>query len=547
MSRLLAAIWSVDGADGAEGAAGADGDDGAPGGPADPFTRVARLVGAVAIVAGAVLCFVTRSDLWLDEALSVNIARLPLGDLRAALKVDGAPPLYYVVLHAWTAVWGEGDHAVRALSGLAAVASLPLAWFAGRRLGGPVAAGVTLVLTATSPYLVRYGTEARMYSLVVLLVFAGYLAVERALEQPTARRLTLVAVLAGLLVLLQYWALYLVAATVLALAAVWRTARRGGDAPRRRAALRTGAALAVGTAVFLAPWLPTFLYQRAHTGTPWGRRVQPFQALVDTVTDFGGPGGLGKPQDTTLGMLLVLFALVGLFAQPVDGRRLEVDLRTRVVARPIAFVGAATWLLGVAASLVSGVAYQSRYAAVAFPFFVLLVGLGVAQLSDRRVRAGALLVLVVLGFVGIGRNVVVQRTQAGELAAVLNAEGRPGDVVAFCPDQLGPDTARLLHDGFVEVTFPDAESPVRVDWVDYGERNRAADPVAFADGLVDRAGPGQTVWLVWNGQYRHLEGQCEAVATELAVRRPVPDAVRFAVDARSDRFESASLFRYPPV
>jgi hypothetical protein len=140
----------------------------------------------------------------------------------------------------------------------------------------------------------------------------------------------------------------------------------------------------------------------------------------------------------------------------------------------------------------------------------------------------------------------VQRTQAGELAAVLNTEGRPGDVVAFCPDQLGPDTARLLRDGFVAVTFPDGDPPDRVDWVDYSERNRSADPVAFADGLIDRAGPGQTVWLVWNGQYRHLEGQCEAVATELAVRRPVPDAVRFAVDARSDRFESGSLFRYPP-
>jgi hypothetical protein len=311
--------------------------------------------------------------------------------------------------------------------------------------------------------------------------------------------------------------------------------------------VRTAVALVAGAVVFLAPWLPTFLYQRAHTGTPWGARVQPFQALVDTVTDVGGPGGLGKPQDTTLGMLLGLFALVGLFARPIDGGRLEVDLRTRPSARPVAAVGAAAWLIGIAASLVSGVAYQSRYAAVAFPFFVLLVALGVAQLRDRRVRAGVLAVLVAMGFLGIGRNALVQRTQAGELAAVLNAQGQAGDVVAFCPDQLGPDTARLLRAGFVEVTFPDFAAPQRIDWVDYAERNRAADATAFADGLLERAGPDATVWLVWNGQYRHLEGQCEAVANELAARRPVPDAVRFAVDGRSDRFESASLFRYPPV
>jgi hypothetical protein len=383
----------------------------------------------------------------------------------------------------------------------------------------------------------------------VLLVFAGYLAVARALERPSPGRLAILAVLSGVLVLLQYWALYLLAATVLALAVAWWKAGRSGGAgeARRRVLVRTAAALVAGAVVFLAPWLPTFLYQRAHTGTPWGARVQPFQALVDTVTDFGGPGGLGKPQDTTLGMLLVLFALVGLFARPIDGGRLEIDLRTRPAARPIAAVGAAAWLIGIAASLVSGVAYQPRYAAITFPVVVLLVGLGVAQLRDRCVRVGVLVVLVGLGFLGIGRNALVQRTQAGELAAFVNAEGHPGDVVAFCPDQLGPDTARLLHAGFVEVTFPDFAPPQRIDWVDYGDRNRAADAVAFADGLLDRAGAGGTVWLVWNGQYRNLEGQCEAVATELAVRRPAPDAVRFAVDSRSDRFESGSLFRYPPA
>ena len=46
-----------------------------------------------------------------------GIARSNIGDLRGALKIDGAPPVYYVLLHAWTAVFGDGDHAVRALSG----------------------------------------------------------------------------------------------------------------------------------------------------------------------------------------------------------------------------------------------------------------------------------------------------------------------------------------------------------------------------------------------------------------------------------------------
>jgi uncharacterized membrane protein len=58
------------------------------------------LAGLVLTVAAAVvLRFVTRSDLWLDEALTVNLAKLPLSDLREALRHDGAPPLFYVLLH----------------------------------------------------------------------------------------------------------------------------------------------------------------------------------------------------------------------------------------------------------------------------------------------------------------------------------------------------------------------------------------------------------------------------------------------------------------
>ena len=64
----------------------------------------------VVLVASIVLRFVASSALWLDEALSVNIARLPLGDLQEALKRDGAPPLYYVLLHFWAdwfALWSK--------------------------------------------------------------------------------------------------------------------------------------------------------------------------------------------------------------------------------------------------------------------------------------------------------------------------------------------------------------------------------------------------------------------------------------------------------
>src|SRR4051812_30724217 len=144
-----------------------------------PRPTVSRWVfagAAIAVAAGVALRFLLRSHLWLDEALTVDIARLPIARIPGALRHDGAPPLYYVLLHGWMQVFGTGDVAVRSLSGVASLASLPLAYLAGRRLGGRRVAFAALVVMATSPFAIHYATETRMYALVALLSLVGFLA-----------------------------------------------------------------------------------------------------------------------------------------------------------------------------------------------------------------------------------------------------------------------------------------------------------------------------------------------------------------------------------
>jgi len=57
-----------------------------------------------------------RPAIWLDEAQNVAIARRSSTGIVDGLRVDVAPPLYYVLLHAWMRVLGTGDVAVRSLS-----------------------------------------------------------------------------------------------------------------------------------------------------------------------------------------------------------------------------------------------------------------------------------------------------------------------------------------------------------------------------------------------------------------------------------------------
>lgn len=494
--------------------------------------RAALVAGAVAAVAvGVVLRFVATSDLWLDEALAVNIARLPLAELPDALRRDGAPPLYYALLHVWMELFGDGPAAVRALSGVLSAGALPLGWAAGRRLGGRGVAWGALLLLASSPFAVRYATEARMYALVVLLVLAGHLVLARALERPSTGRLAAVAAVSGLLVLTHYWSLFLAAAVA---ATLLPQARRPGEPGRtaRRCLAAVGAGLLV-----LVPWLPVLSYQVLHTGTPWA--VPPgLVELPDTITQFAG----GRTDTgSLLALLFVVLVVLALFGRALDGRRIELDLSGRPVALPLAFVVAATLGLAFVASRVTGSAFVSRYASVVLAPFLLLVALGLRSLAADGLRHGVVAAAVLLGLLGGVDGADSSRTQAGAVARALERLAGPGDVVAYCPDQLGPAVSRLLGTTAAQVTFPDGGDPTVVDWVDYAERNRAGDPEEFARRLVSTAGPRGDVFLVWAPGYRTLGRRCEGLNWQLSQRRR--DVVRVPADPRS--FERMTLMHFP--
>ena len=488
----------------------------------------------VALLLAVVVRFATVSALWLDEAQTVAIAKLPLGQLPAGLRHDGAPPLFYVLLHGWMRIFGDGNLSVRFLPGLFSVGALPLVWLAARRVGGRDMAWAAVALMAASPFAIRYATEVRMYSLVVLLVLAGYLAVTELLKRPGSWSAAAgVGLVTAALLYTHYWSLYLLAVVGVTLVVLSRRA----PSPTREGARRGLLSMAVGT-LFFVPWLPTFLYQLRHTGTPWGGHGR-LRNMIDTVFAFSS--GYWEP-GLMLGMLTYLLILLALTGRPVDGRRIELDLRTRPGGRHLAIVGFGTLAVAIIATVVGGSAFAVRYAAVVFPLVLLLTALGVTVLADRRVRHGVLAAAVVFGFWGIVPNVFGDRTSAPRVAAALRAGVRPGDVVAYCPDQLGPSVSRLLPPGIDQLTFPRSTPPDVVDWVDYAAVNKAGDPDAFARMLLERAGPTHTVWVVWAPGYRTFKDKCQGVLGHLDLaRRNNTRPVKLPKN-----FEHPGLIRFPP-
>src|SRR5438034_4681090 len=130
---------------------------------------------------------VTGKPLHEDEAVAGLIAARPIGDMLHTVVLDrGGAPLHFLLAHAALRL-DPSPAALRWLSVVFALATVPLCYDLARRLAGPIAGATAAALAATSQLLAVYGTFGRMYS---LFACAGALAADlfvRALDRSDRR------------------------------------------------------------------------------------------------------------------------------------------------------------------------------------------------------------------------------------------------------------------------------------------------------------------------------------------------------------------------
>lgn len=509
----------------------------------DLATLAFLAVVAIDVVAGVYYRFTTTSKMWLDEAQTVNIASLPIRMLPSALKRDGAPPLYYLVLHFWMGIAGHSDMSIRALSGIFSVLTLPAMWWVVRRWLGRTEALAALAVLASSPFAVYFATETRMYSLVMLLVTLGIGAVMALMERATVPRALAVAVLGALLLYTHYWALYL-----LFVVGCWFIAvaiRRHGT--QRRSAIYGIGSLAVAAIAF-APWVPIFVYQSKYTGTPWA--LPP--TLAAAYGWFAGFTSNQSVQQETIslhlefGLLLFIVLLAfGIFAAPGGGDRLVWRFSTQPRARLAAYIAFGTLVVAWVASRVASTAIQPRYSSVVFPLLVVLIALGVTALPNRWLAVGFLAALSVCALWTVHWGAHVQRTQAGKVATALHTGVANGAIVVVCPDQLGPSLLRYAGESRYDfIGFPRFTAPELVDWVNYKDVVDATSVPGFAARVARLAGD-RPFYLVWQKGYGFLDTCADLTndLTSITGRHPT----KLVVAKRLVYYQSMNLLEFAPT
>lgn len=441
--------------------------------PRSAWTAWRGLWGALLVQALLLWWHLGRDGFWLDEMTSLWVGAGPLDRAVAFFRMfPEQHPLYYVLLRAWL-VLGESEAMLRAFSAVCVLASTPLLYLFGRETLDERRARIAVGLAATSPFLLYYGQEGRMYAPLLLAGLASTLAFSRWLRAPTPSRAVWYVLLSVAAVYTHLFAVFVVVSHV-----VWAFC---DPASRRRRLSAFGLASIV--AVAYGPWLAFILMHPAAPqewkswlnvvfGIPYTamRWAVGYSVLVANAGWKQELVALARADAPILASAAIAFGWIAWRGGAVMRRawRREGLVLSLLLVPP---------LLAVAASPVA-ILVSERYLIVSFPAFLLLLASGLEALrADPR----PLVRLVAPGLLFLSQAIALQRYYFR--ADFGKAEWR--EVAAFVTAERAPTDAVLLHDAAVETVFRH-----------YYPSGLPTPRTTGEAGVVDSLSSVQRVWVV---------------------------------------------------
>ena len=434
--------------------------------------------GAVLLVLMAVSAFIrTRTlsgELWFDEAGAVGLASQPFGSLLGAVHRAGAAPLYYVLLHIWISLLGNGETVTHTLSLVIGLVSIPAAMWAGWSLGGERAGIFAAVLFAFSSFLSRYAEETQPYELMVLLGLLATVGLVHGFVHRRRAYLWLFGVCLALMLYTQGSALLYWLGAAVALVFVWRSLPDGRAGFVRDAALCFG-----GAAIVFLPWLPTAIDQIAHATNPWH-----YTPLLGATV----PSQLLGSERVDVTLLICVVIAVAPLATRARRHTPEAATFWALIAIP-ALALAVGRIVGFFVPI-----WAWRYFA---PVVAPLLLLGALSTARARIVGVAAIFFCVAFLANAGSFAPSYKSDMKDLAAEMNPYLHPGDLIVVGQPEQAPLAWYYLPRGlrFASTAGP-VTNPSVSNWMGAMSRLQDADPRATLGPLVASLKPGQQLLYV---------------------------------------------------
>ena len=355
-----------------------------------------------------------NQSLWYDEGFSVYLSGMGIDQITAHTAADIQPPLYYYLLHGWIQLFGDTEWALRALSVLFGVFTVPLIYAVAQNLFRSRLAGLlAALLVAVSPLHIWYGQEVRMYTMLTFLCLLSsyFMLLAITVQRPWAIPILWAAYTAANVAALytHYFALF-----VLAFQAVYVMAILAVQRFRPLHLLLGSLASALATLLLYLPWMPYLFTRYGADASYWPGKLKLHEVFIDIALFFAGGESVTEAMGIVLALGTGLVLLVCLLVLVSDATRAAQPVESVFGFLPVSYFPLLFLLLYLLLppALILAVSYNSpkfnaRYVMVSHPALLLILAGGLAALWQRRagylgnVLRGALSALALLLLLGI--------------------------------------------------------------------------------------------------------------------------------------------------
>ncbi len=386
----------------------------------------------IACVGATLVVSIARQrEMWLDEYHTWLLASMPLDTLWTFISGDVHPPVYFLLMNLWHRLFGDDAIALRAPSFLSYVFSVGVFGSLLQRAGGERITRIAAsCMFAFSPAIVFYGTEVRMYALLVLCatgVLWFWMMLVRSPHQDTVvsrRYLTGLIACAVCLVLTHYTGVFF----LVGVGSAWflRCLVRG-------ATWRSFTFFVVVTGIAVGAWGPTLLSQRARKAevsriqNAAAEATSPDSLQPTRSLQVGSGSRWQSGRDWGVAVARSMASIAGVF--PATSGIASVALGLPFVVLTFGVL-VAVWerddvavsmllviLASIAGTLV--VSASRRYLLVVTPAFILLAWRGLEALYRRSPAIAYVAMLAgMIGLAGTIRTAFVRTAGAHPLAAL---------------------------------------------------------------------------------------------------------------------------------
>lgn len=413
-------------------------------------------------------------SLWRDEVDTIRFSSWAFRDLISGLTQQGHNgPLFFLLVRPWRILTGDSEFALRYPSAALGTLAIPVGYTLARRLGFSRRAGLLLgLLLATSPYLVWYSQEAKMYTLLWAVVTLAFVAYLKALAGQGVRWWIVFVVSTSISFYLHILAPLMLA--VYGLVAILQL----GDVRRRRRAWLIGLACLTLPYLPLAVWQLDFLISGVNRGHPFYPLRQEFYILLQLYAS--GLLRIGWINLTAIVTFIFLF-LAGLFLNNRRAVAEKVTSTTRLLLAAWALLPPlVVYLISLRVPI-----FEDRYLIYITPAFYLLAVLGLILVRRHSRPLAGLCLGLILTVNAIG----IWQQQSQPIKPNFRAAGE------YLSNQSIPPAAIMVQMPYLRHTldyyYPANYSFIEGVWTNGGQPQEdvARHMVALTANLSD-------VWLV---------------------------------------------------